>query len=83
MLSFSIFLIWNLLIISIPINGSARLYGETLFKETLGVELICDARRKQSSWVNPAKEVPLGKIYLINSWFFSIEPFCQEQLGSQ
>ena len=54
-----------------------------LFKDNLGTELIWEASLKQASWVRKAKEVPLGKIYLIYSWFFSIEPFCQEQLGSQ
>lgn len=54
-----------------------------MLSDFLGTELICEARRLQSSCVNPAKEVPFGRTYLIYSWFFSIEPFCQDALGLQ
>ena len=73
----------NFWILSLPRNNKAASKGEWLFKEILGVELMWEAIKLQSSWVRLAKEVPLGRIYLIYSWFFSIEPFCQEQEGSQ
>ena len=44
-----------------------------MLSDFLGTELICEARRLQSSWLNPAKDVPFGRTYLIYSWFFSIE----------
>ena len=53
------------------------------FNESLHNELILFVIKLQSSWVIFLKEEPLGKIYLINSWFFSIVPFCLEACGSQ
>ena len=67
----------------IPMKPLPASNGDWLLSDFLGTELICDARRWQSSCVSLAKDVPLGKTYLIYSWFFSIEPFCQDALGSQ
>ena len=69
--------------LSNPIKPRPASKGDWLLSDFLGTELICEARRLQSSCVNPAKEVPFGRTYLIYSWFFSIEPFCQDALGSQ
>ena len=76
-------LILNLVIKSLDINVVIDSYGVLLFNITLLVELICDARRLQSSWSKWLNEFPLGITYLIYSWFFSILPFWYDALGSQ
>ena len=81
--SYGIWEIPSLVMLSNPMKPWPASKGDWLLSDFLGTELICEARRLQSSWVNPAKDVPLGRTYLIYSWFFSIEPFCQDALGSQ
>ena len=68
-------LIFNLLIISSDIKVWTASYGVLLFKIVLLVEFMWEAMRSQSSCVKLLKEEYLGSIYLMYSWFFSMEPF--------
>ena len=64
-------------------RNSIALNGQLLFKDSLHKLFMWLAIILQSFWVKFLNVVFLGKTYLINSWFFSIPPFCQEAEGSQ
>ena len=50
----------SLLILFIPRNPFAASNGDWLLRDNRGTELMCDARRVQSSCVRPAKEEPFS-----------------------
>ena len=58
-------------------------YGVFPPRISLGILLILFSNLFMSSGVRCSKEVPLGKTYLIYSWFFSSSGFSSGELGWQ
>lgn len=56
-------------------NFLVKLYGVSLFKEILGIELILSWRFLIISSFKFVNDVPLGKTLLIYSWLTSIPCF--------